>query len=144
MANKTAKLIPYLTFDGNCEEALNFYKDVFGASLTIVTRYDNPAMKAPEHYKNKILHARLELNDNFAIYASDTFPGKPTHKTPGDVSFSILYFNTLDEAKTVYEKLAAGGKPGLPFAKQFWGDYHGNLTDKYGFNWNINFEEEPK
>lgn len=143
MANSPAKLIPYLMFDGNCEEALNFYKAIFGATLAVVNRYDNPAMKAPEHYKNKILHARLEINEYFALFASDTYPGKPVHKTSGDVSFSIIYKDDLEEAKKVFEKLAEGGNTGMPFAKQFWGDWHGNLTDKYGFNWNINFEE-PK
>lgn len=140
MPNKTARLIPYLTFDGNCEEALHFYQDILGGNLTVVTRYNNPAMNAPEHYKDKILHARLEVNEFFAIYASDTWPGKPTRKNSGDVSFSIIYKDTIEEAQKVYDKLAEGGKASMPFAKQFWGDYHGNLVDRYGIHWNINFE----
>lgn len=143
MANPTVKLIPYLMYAGDCEEALNFYKSILGGNLTIVNRYDNPAMNAPAAYKDKILHARLEIGENFALYASDAFPGKSTHKTSGDVSLSVIFTGDLEKAKKAYEKLAEGGKAGLPFARQFWGDWHGNLVDKYGFNWNINFEE-PK
>lgn len=61
-------------------------------------------------------------------------------KASGDVSFSIIYKDTVEEAQTVYNKLVEGGKASMPLAKQFFGDYHGNLTDRYGFHWNINFE----
>jgi PhnB protein len=140
MAKTTVTLIPYLMYAGNCEEALNFFKGILGGNLEVRSRYDNPAMNAPADYKDKILHARLEIGEGFVLYASDNFPGKPTHKSSGDVSLSLI-FAELDKAKMAYERLAEGGKAGLPFAKQFWGDWHGNLVDRYGFNWNINFEE---
>jgi len=141
MAKTTVQLIPYLMYAGNCEEALNFYKSILGGNLEIRSRYDNPNMNVPADYKNKVLHARLGIGGGFTLFGSDNFPGKPTHKTSGDVSLSLIFTGDLERAKTAYEKLAEGGKAGLPFAKQFWGDWHGNLVDKYGFNWNINFEE---
>ncbi|HTF31110.1 MAG TPA: VOC family protein [Flavitalea sp.] len=139
MATKSVKLIPYLTFDGNCEEALTFYKGIFGGEINVVNRYDNPAMNAPKEYWNKILHARLEFN-GAAIYASDTFPGKTTRKNSGDVSLSLI-LHDLEKANQAFTSLAEGGRIHFPFGKQFWGDWHGSLTDRYGFNWNINFEE---
>jgi PhnB protein len=136
METKTTQVIPYLMFQGNCEEAMTFYQSILGGELKIVNRYDNPAMNAPEDYKNKILHARLEF-DGAAIYASDTLPGKNLTKTSGDVSLSLI-LPDFEKAKSAFEKLSEGGKIHFPFQKQFWGAYHGAITDRYGFNWNIN------
>lgn len=142
MDNRSIKVIPYLMFEGNCEEALKFYQDIMGGELNIVNRYDNPAMNAPEEYKNKILHARLEFDEMIALYASDTFPGNNTQKNSGDVSLSVVLNNDLEKTKQIFNELSQGGKVAFPFGKQFWGDWHGSLTDRYGFNWNINFEEK--
>ena len=133
-------LIPYLMFEGNCEEALQFYKEAIGGNITVVNRYDNPAMNAPAHYQNKILHAQLQFSSG-TIYASDAFPGQSTQKSSGDVSLSLIFNDDLEKTRTVFNRLAEGGTVGIPFEKQFWGDWHGGLTDKYGFKWNINFEE---
>lgn len=143
MENKTTRVIPYLMFEGNCEEALHFYQEKTGGRINIVNRYDNPAMQAPDEYKNKILHARLEF-DGGAIYASDSFPGQPTKKNSGDVSLSLILSDDLEKTKQIFAGLAEGGHIHFPFDKQFWGDWHGSLTDRYGFNWNINFEEKPQ
>lgn len=132
------QVIPYLTYGGDCEEALNFYAGILGGEVRIENRYDNPAMKAPESYKNKILHARLILEGG-AIYASDTFPGNATAKTSGDVSITLM-LTDLEKAKQAFTALAEGGRINFPFDKQFWGAYHGSLTDRYGFNWNLNVE----
>jgi PhnB protein len=138
MENKNMQVIPYLSFEGNCEEALNIYKKIFNGKLEIVNRYDNPAMKAPEEYKNKVLHARLSFGDN-SIFASDVFPGQSRDKSGSNISLS-LSFRDLEEAKRVYEQLTEGGKTKIPFEKQFWGAWHGNLTDKFGIQWMVNFE----
>lgn len=140
MKTASIQIIPYLMFEGNCEEALHFYQRTIGGEITIVNRYDNPAMNAPEAYKDKILHARW-IFDGGALYASDTFPGQTTSKNSGDVSLSLILDN-LDKAKQVYQTLSEGGKATMPFERQFWGDWHGNLVDRYGFKWNINFKEK--
>lgn len=136
MEAKKHELIPYITFDGNCEEALNYYAGILGGTVEIQSRYDNPAMKAPENYRNKVLHARLHFN-GLAIYASDGYPGSRAQKSSGDVALS-LSFPDVETSKKVFDKLAAGGKVGIPFEKQFWGDWHGNLEDKYGIKWMVN------
>lgn len=141
MSNKAFYVIPYLTFGGNCEEAMNFYAKTFGGEVVVINRYDNPAMNAPESYRNKILHARLLIDNEIILYSSDTFPGKVVSGTSGDISISIMIGDKVERAQRVFDQLADGGKTGVPFGKQFWGDWHGNLEDKYGIKWNINFEE---
>ena len=136
MATSTMELIPYLDFNGDCEEALNFYKEILDGRVEVASRYDNPAMKAPEDYKNKILHARLYFG-NLMIYASDVMPGKSGSQSAGRIALSL---GLRDEvlAKKIFDQLAAGAKIGVPFEKQFWGDWHGNLVDRFGIRWMIN------
>lgn len=136
MSNKTTTLIPYIHFGGNCEEALNFYARIFDGSVNIEQRYDDPAMNAPQEYQGKILHGRLHFGE-YAIYASDVFPGQPAQGSSGDVALSLA-FSDLETGKRVFSQLAEGGEVGVPFEKQFWGDWHGNLTDKYGIRWMVN------
>src|ERR1700759_2863856 len=102
MSIKTFRLIPYLTFGGNCEEALNFYKSAIGGDVEIVTRYDNPAMNAPANYQDKILHARFYVGGDLVLYASDGWPGKPLTGNSGDVSLSIVLTDDLEKAKKMY------------------------------------------
>ncbi|MGH2645115.1 MAG: VOC family protein [Chitinophagaceae bacterium] len=136
MENNIQNLIPYLNFEGNCEEALNFYKTIFDGRVEIQSRYDNPQMKAPADYKNKVLHGRLYFGD-LVIYASDIFPGKHASKNSGDVQFS-LEVTDPGYGKNIFNQLAEGGKTGVAFEKQFWGQWHGNLIDKYGIRWMVN------
>lgn len=140
MSDTKFQLIPYLTFGGNCEEALGFYTDIFQGELLVVNRYDNPAMKVPEAYHDKILHARLIIDGKIILYASDTYPGKQVVGHSGDVSLAIVITDDLERAKRIFQQLSENGKTGVPFGKQFWGDWHGNLSDKYGVKWNVNFE----
>lgn len=142
MRTNPTTVIPYLHFEGTCEEALTFYKDILDGRLDIQSRYDDPAMDVPEAYKNKVLHARLYFSDaqaGQAIYASDIFPGQSAHKTSGDVALS-LDFPDPESGREAFNRLAEGGDIGVPFEKQFWGAWHGNLTDKYGIRWMVNCE----
>lgn len=136
METKKFELIPYIHFEGNCEEALNFYADILNGKVEVQSRYDNPAMNAPEAYRNKVLHGRLHFSE-LAIYASDVFPGQKAQKSSGDVYLSLT-FPDETAAQQAFDRLAEGGKVGVPFAKQFWGSWHGNLVDKYGIAWMMN------
>jgi PhnB protein len=131
------KLIPYLNFQGDCEEALNIYKDIFGGKIETIERYDNPAMKAPENYKTKILHAVFKTGD-IEFFASDAFPGK-TLEMSGRIGLSLA-FDNIDNAKKVFSRLSENGKVNVPFEKQFWGAWHGNLVDRFGIYWMVNCE----
>jgi PhnB protein len=136
MSSTKFELIPYVSFSGQCEEALEFYKSVLGGDIEIVTRYDNPAMNAPDEYRNKVLHARFHFN-GVSIYASDVMPGNTAKGTSADISLS-LGFTDPESAQKAFDGLSAGGKVHIPFKKQFWGDYHGNFADKYGIKWMVN------
>ncbi|RFM27789.1 VOC family protein [Deminuibacter soli] len=133
---------PYLTFNGNCEEAFEFYKSVFGGSFLTLMRFDSipPGDYAPaEEEKNRIMHVALPIGPNSTLMGSDRMaahgPG-----TNGD-NFSIA-FNPDSEAQAdqVFNGLAQGGNITMPLAKVFWGAYFGMLTDKYGVNWMVNYE----
>lgn len=136
MPGSELDLMPYLTFYGNCEEAFSFYKDILGATLHIVSRYDNPAMNAPEAYRNKVLHANLQFGSHI-IFGSDAMPGKEQPVTQSNIALS-LHAKNEEEGKRIFDKLAEGGKVHVPFKKQFWGDHHGNLTDRFGIHWMMN------
>jgi PhnB protein len=136
MPTQNIELIPYVTFDGNCEEALNFYKEILDGRIEVASRYDNPAMKAPEDYKHKILHARF-LFGNQTIFASDTMPGRSGEGHAGRIALSLGLFDE-ELAKKIFDRLSVGAMIGVPFAKQFWGDWHGNLVDRFGVRWMLN------
>ena len=133
---KEIKLIPYLSFNGNCEEALNTYQKYLGGEIEVQNRYDNPSMNAPEHYKDKILHARFHFGGQ-SIYASDTFPGSSVNTQNNNAAMS-LDVPDLEKAKQIFSGLSEGGKVKVPFEKQFWGDWHGNFTDRFGVSWMVN------
>jgi PhnB protein len=136
------KLEVYLTFDGNCEEAMNFYKEVFGGEIVGRQRFsENPGMPVPDENKDQILHCRLEFDGN-VLMASDNMPGGKTI-SGSNVSLTL---GSRDRARTekVFNQLAAGGKIGMPLQDTFWNAYFGMVTDKYGFNWMVNCENEQQ
>jgi PhnB protein len=136
MADTEIELVPYLQFQGDCEEALNFYKDILDGRIEIASRYDNPAMKAPDDFKNKILHARF-IFGKFTMFASDVMPNKMNEALRSNISIS-LGLHDEESAKDIFERLSAGGKINVPFKKQFWGDWHGNFSDRFGIHWMVN------
>jgi len=129
------KLVPYLHFQGNCEEALNFYKDILNGKVEIVSRYDNPNMNAPEDYKNKVLHGVIYFGDN-TIMASDSYPGQQL-KYGDSVSLSLALDGEAETTR-VFNALSEGGKILMPLEKQFWGDFFGHFVDRYGTRWMVN------
>jgi PhnB protein len=129
------KLVPYLHFEGNCEEALNFYKDILNGKVEIVSRYDNPNMNAPADYKNKVLHGVFYFGDN-TIMASDSFPGQKLKY--GDSASLSISIDGEAEATRVFNALSAGGNILMPLEKQFWGDFFGHFVDRFGTRWMIN------
>ena len=136
MANTEIEFMPYLQYQGNCEEALLFYKEILEGRIEIASRYDNPAMNAPEDFKNKILHASFYFGSHM-LFASDTMPKKISEPFHPNISLS-LGFRDEESALDIFNRLSAGGKIHVPFKKQFWGDWHGNFTDRFGIRWMVN------
>ena len=94
-------------------------------------------MNAPEDYKNKILHAYFKSKD-LELFVSDVYPGK-TLENSRRIALS-LSFDNLEDAEKIFSSLSDKGKVNVPFKKQFWGAWHGNLVDRFGIYWMVNCE----
>ncbi len=130
------KLSPYLAFNGNCNEAMNFYNSIFNGTLEIKTFADMPG-DIPEEDKGKVMHARLLFND-MELMASDSMRGQEAVNGTS-VALSLEYEN-LEEAERVFKELSDKGTVLMPFKKVFWGATFGMLTDKYGIQWMVHFQ----
>ena len=133
------KLVPYVTFNGTCEEALNFYKNSIGGEIVSIGRYEDSPMQVTEDYKKKILHARIQIGE-YLLMASDSMPDRPP-LVGNNISLSIEWDNA-ELMETAYKKLAEGGKTTMPLGDMFWGARFGMLTDKYGIHWMFNCERK--
>ena len=129
----------YLTFNGNCREAMEFYKDCLGGELNLQTIGESPmAEKMPSKMKECILHSTLEKG-SMVIMATDCVPGPGLLK--GNSVSLCLNCDSEEEIKSCYEKLSAGGDPDHPLENTFWGALFGHLVDKYGNNWLLNYSK---
>ncbi|MEO6254329.1 MAG: VOC family protein [Ferruginibacter sp.] len=132
----------YLTFSGNCNEAMNFYKESLGGELTLQTIRESPlADKMPAQMKDCILHATL-TKGNLVLMGSDMVSEKGLIK--GNAVSMAITCNSDEEIRTVYEKLSAGGLKDHLLEETFWGATFGDLTDKYGNHWLLNYEKSKK
>ena len=134
----------YLNFNGNCEEAFNFYKSVFGGEFSYFSRFDempeSEEYKVPEADKNKIMHVGLPIGTS-NLMGSDVGCEWASSFVQGN-NFSIsITADSKVEANNLFKNLAKGGKITMPLENTFWGDYFGMLTDKYGVNWMVSFTE---
>lgn len=138
-----AAINPYLTFAGNTEAAFNFYKSVFGGEFPMVMRFkDTPENeKITEENGNKIMHISLPVGKSM-LMGSDVLETDGEKFVIGN-NMAISYSaDTLEDAQKVFDGLSAGGKVTLPFSKQFWGDDFGMLTDSFGIDWMVSFNEK--
>lgn len=135
------KLVPYLHFAGNAEEALEFYTAALGGEILMLSRYGDSPIPSDEDYKNKLVHARLQFDGNL-IMISDVFKGQPV-STNGNIQLSVEVPDKV-RLHEVFEKMAEGGKVTMPLAEQFWGATFGMLQDKFGVSWMFNSENEKK
>lgn len=127
----------YLFFDGNCADAMRFYEKTLGARLDMMMTYaQSPQPEdCPAGSEGRIMHAHLVV-DGRALMASDTPQGQPN---PGMKGFSLsLSYPTAEEARRVFDGLAAGGKVVMPMDKTFWAEAFGMLTDQFGAPWMVN------
>ena len=135
----TTRLNPYIGFDGNAREAIEFYKDVFGGELQLNTfgEYGDPS--APD--ANKVMHAWLQSPSGYSLMVSDT-PPHQEYQPGTNVSMS-LSGDDADELRGYWAKLSDGGTIAVPLEKQMWGDEFGMCTDKFGIAWLVNISADP-
>jgi len=127
----------YLTFNGNCREAMTFYAACLGGDLAFQTIGESPmANKMPAQMREYILHASL-INGGLVMMASDMVSHQGL--TKGNAVSLMLNCSSEEEIKTCYEKLSLGGKADHPLEDTFWGAVFGGLTDKFGNHWLLNF-----
>ena len=133
---------PYLTFNGNCREAMVFYKKCLGGELSFQTIGDSPlSEKMPARMKKCILHAELS-NENLILMASDIVSEKRLLK--GNAISLLLNCKSEKEIKDCYQKLSTGGEQTHPLEETYWGALFGGLKDKYGNNWLLSYKRNRK
>jgi PhnB protein len=133
----TSQLNPYLTFNGNAREAMEFYHSVFGGQLRINTFGEfgssDPATA------DKVMHAMLTTDQAYILMASDIAPGMPYN--PGNTITCSLSGDPGEGLEQVWEKLSDGGTVVMPFEKQVWGDVYGMCIDKFGIPWMVDIAQ---
>lgn len=139
----------YLNFDGNCEEAFTFYKSVFGGEFNYFGRFSDmpPSEDADPHFMQKmadrIMHVSLPISAETTLMGSDTGDQYAPELKQGN-NFSIsVNADSKNDADRLFNALSAGGRVNMPMTTTFWGAYFGMLTDKFGINWMMNFDENP-
>jgi PhnB protein len=129
----------YLTFNGNCNEAMNFYKSCLGGELILQKIGESPmADKMPPKMKDSILHSTL-TKDNLVLMGTDCVPPQVLIKG-NSVSLS-LNCSSEEEIKSFYKKLSEEGNATFPLEDTFWGALFGGLTDRFGNHWLLNFDK---
>lgn len=143
-----ATINPYLTFNGNCEAAFNFYKSVFGGEFQFLGRFkDMPPVdgkSVPDSEGEKIMHVSFPIGKETVLMGSDSSEAFGQATVAGN-NFSISLNTTSQaEADKLFKGLSADGKVTMPMNKTFWGSYFGMLTDKFGIQWMVSFDNNEK
>ena len=137
-----AAVNPYLTFNGNCEEAFLFYQSVFGGEFPYVGRYgempsDEPM---PESEAHKIMHISLPIGNGTTLMGADSSDAFG-HASVIGTNFSLsVNAETEAEATRIFNGLSAGGTITMPLEKTFWGAFFGMFTDSFGIQWMVNYD----
>ncbi len=129
---------PYLNFNGNTEEAFNFYKSVFGGDFAVVMRFgDNPQCdQMTEDDKKRIMHIALPI-DGGMLMATDALESMGQKLNVGNNFYISLSPSTREDADRIFNGLSDGGKVEMPMSDMFWG-YFGSFTDRFGVQWMLN------
>ena len=141
-----ALINPHINFNGNAEEAFNFYKSVFGGEFAMIVRFkdmSSPEFPVAENDANKIMHIALPVGKN-VLMANDVpkFLGRTNeHENRSKISISA---ESKEEADKLFNGLSEGGEIEMPIADSPWGSYFGMFRDKYGIEWMVDFDPKYK
>lgn len=141
-----ALINPHINFNGNAEEAFNFYKSVFGGEFAKIVRFkdiSNVGFPLDEAEADKIMHIALPIGKN-VLMANDvpSFMGK-TNENENRSKISVSA-ESKEEADKIFNGLSAGGQVEMPIADSPWGSYFGMFRDKYGIEWMVDFDPNYK
>ena len=141
-----AQINPYINFNGNTEEAFNFYKSVFGGEFAMIIRFKdmpNPEHPVAEHEANKIMHIALPIGKNILMGNDVPESMGPVNENENRSKISISAASR-EEADKLFNGLSAGGTVEYPMSDSPWGSYFGMFRDKYGIEWMIDFDPKYK
>jgi PhnB protein len=141
-----ALINPHINFNGNAEEAFNFYKSVFGGEFAMIMRFkdlSNPEFPVAEKEANKIMHIALPIGKN-VLMANDVpeFMGRVNeNENRSKISIGA---ESKEEAEKLFNGLSRGGEIEMPIGDSPWGSYFGMFRDKYGIEWMVDFDPKYK
>lgn len=139
-----AEINPYIHFNGNAEEAFNFYKSVFGGEFAMISRFKDLSFEGQqfsEKEANKIMHIALPIGKGSILMGSDTpeFLGRQNeNENRSKISINA---SSKEEADKLFNGLSAGGNVEMPMDDSPWGSYFGMFRDKYGIEWMVSFNQ---
>jgi PhnB protein len=139
-----ATINPYINFNGNAEEAFNFYKSVFGGDFTKITRFKDiasPEFPVSESEANKIMHIALPIGKNILI-ANDVPESMGRVNENENRSKISISAENREEADKLFNGLSEGGSIEMPMAESPWGSYFAMFRDKYGIEWTVEFDSK--
>jgi PhnB protein len=126
------RLNPYISFKDDARQAMEFYREVFGGTLTLNT-FGEYGMQGPD--ADKIMHGMLEADNGLALMGADT-PTGMEHSVGSNITVSLS--GDDQQLRAYWEKLSEGGTVTMPLEKQMWGDEFGMCTDRFGVPWMVN------
>ncbi len=132
----------YLNFDGNAEEAFEFYRSVFGGEFSGPLRFREfgaGEMEIPENALDKIAHVSLPVAGDVGIMASDVIGAEAEGFTPGNNVYIYLEADTAEEADRVFGALSEGGSVEMPLQPTEWAEKYGSCADKFGVWWMVSY-----
>jgi PhnB protein len=141
-----ASINPHINFNGNAEEAFNFYKSVFGGEFAKIMRFKDIAsaeFPVAEHEANKIMHIALPIGKSI-LMANDVPEILGRTNENENRSKIVISAESKEEADKLFNGLSAGGQIEMPISDRPWGSYFGMFRDKYGIEWMVDFDSNYK
>lgn len=133
-----SKMNLYANFNGQCREAMTFYKSVFGGELTMQSAGSSPmAAQVPAQYQDHLIHAQLDTQD-WTLMASDAIGHPLTH---GNDMSIMINCDSEEQINTYFKALSVGGEIVSELKKEFWGAIYANFVDRYGIRWMLNYAQ---
>ena len=141
-----AHINPHINFNGNAEEAFNFYKSVFGGEFAKIMRFkdlSSPEFPVAEKEANKIMHIALPIGKN-SLIANDVPESMGRVNESENRSKISISAESREEADKLFNGLSEGGNIEMPIANSPWGSYFGMFRDKFGIEWVVDFDPNKR
>lgn len=136
-------IVPYLVTNGNGQEAVKFYQHALGAEVISLSTFgempEDPNHPIPTEMKDLVMNAQMRIGDAL-LMLSDNMPGHP-YQLGSQVTVALLVSNK-EKANEIFEKLQDGGKVTMPIQETFWSPAYGQVTDKFGIDWQVSTDPE--